>query len=157
MPPERFDVIRNHGDKSIVFETRALSITESADHELNTLYGSKKGNKIGVVFYGSEGYLVQKSYSHCIAYDKNYRKIKEFSGGGNHFGNFVDACVSRKVEDLNADVREGHLSAGISHLGNISYYVGERNTVSVDEIISVRIRECGLCCPPECFHPDLYT
>ena len=44
--------------------------------------------------------------------------------------------MSRKVEDLNADVREGHLSAGISHLGNISYYVGERNTVSVDEIKS---------------------
>ena len=128
--------IYDYGDKCIVFETRGLSITESADQELNTLFGSKKGNKIGVVFYGSEGYLVQTSYSHCIAYDKNYRKIKEFSGGGNHFGNFVDACVSRKVEDLNADVREGHLSAGISHLGNISYYVGERNTVSVDEIKS---------------------
>ncbi|MFP6763375.1 MAG: Gfo/Idh/MocA family oxidoreductase, partial [Planctomycetaceae bacterium] len=97
--------IYDYGDKCIVFETRGLSITESADQELNTLFGSKKGNKIGVVFYGSEGFLVQRSYSHCIAYDKNYRKIKEFSGGGNHFGNFVDACVSRKAEDLNADVR----------------------------------------------------
>jgi len=128
--------IYDYGDKCIVFETRGLSITESADKELNTLFGSKKGNKIGVVFYGSEGFLVQRTYAHCVAYDKNYRKIKEFTGGGNHFGNFVDACVSRKVDDLNADVREGHLSAGISHLGNISYYVGERNTVSVDEIKS---------------------
>jgi predicted dehydrogenase len=125
--------IYDYGDKCIVFETRGLGITESADDELNTLFQSKKGNKIGVVFYGEGGFLVQKSYSHCVAYDKSYKKIKEFTGGGNHFGNFVDACVSRKVEDLNADVREGHLSAGMSHLGNISYYVGERNHVTVAE------------------------
>ena len=36
-------------------------------------------------------------------------------------------------EDLNADAREGHLSAGISHLGNISYYLGEKNKVSPNE------------------------
>jgi len=125
--------IYDYGDKCIVFETRGLSITESADQELNTLFNSKKGNKIGVVFYGEGGFLVQKSYSHCVAYDKSYKMIKEFKGGGNHFGNFVDACVSRKVEDLNADVREGHLSAGMSHLGNISYYVGERDHVTVEE------------------------
>jgi hypothetical protein len=35
------------------------------------------------------------------------------------------------MEDLNADAREGHLSAGLSHLGNISYYLGEDNKVSV--------------------------
>ena len=34
---------------------------------------------------------------------------------------------------LNAEVREGHLSAALAHLGNISYYLGEQNRVSVDE------------------------
>jgi predicted dehydrogenase len=106
--------IYDYGDKCIVFETRGLGITESADDELNTLFQSKKGNKIGVVFYGEGGFLVQRSYDHCIAYDKNMKKMKEFKGGGNHFGNFVDACISRKVEDLNADVREGHLSASVT-------------------------------------------
>ncbi len=125
--------IYDYGDKCIVFETRGLGITESADDELNTLFQSKKGNKIGVVFYGEGGFLVQKTYDHCVAYDKNMKVIKEFKGGGNHFGNFVDACISRNYKDLNADVREGHLSAGISHLGNISYYVGERNHVTVEE------------------------
>ena len=48
-------------------------------------------------------------------------------------GNFIDACVNRKHEMLNADVREGHLSAALAHLGNISYYMGEDNRVSVDE------------------------
>ena len=28
----------------------------------------------------------------------------------------------------------GHLSAGVSHLGNISYYLGEKNVASVDEL-----------------------
>jgi predicted dehydrogenase len=126
--------IFDYGKKCIVFETRGLDVSNSADEELNRLFGSTKGNKIGVVFYGSEGYVVQRTYSHCVAYDKDFNVIKEFKGGENHFGNFLDACVSRKVEDLNADVREGHLSAAISHLGNISYYIGEHNTVSIDEV-----------------------
>ena len=45
--------IYDYGDKSIVFETRGLSVDNSADEELNKLFGSNKGNKIGVVFYGS--------------------------------------------------------------------------------------------------------
>lgn len=125
--------IYDYGDKCIVFETRGLSVDNSADEELNEIFQSTKGNKIGVVFYGSEGYLVQKSYSHCIAYDKDKKVIKEFKGGGDHFGNFIDACISRNRDDLNADVREGHLSAGMSHLGNISYYLGEDNKVSPEE------------------------
>ena len=127
--------IYDYGDKCIVFETRGLSVDNSADHELNELFDSKKDNKIGVVFYGSEGCLVQRSYNLCVAFDKNKKVIKEFTGGGddNHYANFLDACNSRKFEDLNADVREGHLSAGMSHLGNISYYLGEKNKVSVEE------------------------
>jgi predicted dehydrogenase len=124
----------DYGDKSIVFETRGLSVDNSDDEELNALFRSTSGNKVGVVFYGSEGYLVQAEYTHCIAYDKDRNVIREFKGGGNHFGNFVSACLSRKVEELHADVREGHLSAAISHLGNISYYMGEGAKMSAEEI-----------------------
>jgi predicted dehydrogenase len=126
--------IFDYGEKSLVFETRGLSVENCADEELNKLFGSKTGGKVGVVFYGSGGYLVQKTYTQCTAYDKDFKVIKEFTGGGDHYGNFVDAAISRKQEDLNADVREGHLSAGLSHLGNISYYLGEKNKASVDEI-----------------------
>ena len=31
---------------------------------------------------------------------------------------------SRKHEDLNADILEGHLSSALCHLGNISYRLG---------------------------------
>jgi predicted dehydrogenase len=126
--------IYDYGDKCIVFETRGLSVDDSDDVELNKLFESTRGNKIGVVFYGTEGYLVQKSYTQCLVFDKDLNKVKEFGGGGDHFGNFISACESRNADELNADVREGHLSAGISHLGNISYYMGEQNKVSVKEL-----------------------
>jgi Oxidoreductase family, NAD-binding Rossmann fold len=126
--------IYDFGNKCMVFETRGLSVNDSADEELNRLFDSKSGNKVGVVFYGSGGYVVQREYTHCIAFDLNFNIIKEFKGGGDHFANFVEACQKRDMKILNADVREGHLSAAISHLGNISYYLGEKNLASAAEI-----------------------
>ncbi len=128
--------IYDYGNKCIVFETRGLSVDSSDDAELNALFRSTKDNKIGVVFYGSNGYLVQDQYDHCSVFDKDKNLIREFKGGGEHFKNFISAVQSRKVEELNADVREGHLSAAISHLGNISYYMGEENCLPVTEISS---------------------
>jgi predicted dehydrogenase len=129
--------IYDYGDKCIVFETRGLGCDETDDDEINKLFQSNSGNKIGVIFYGSSGYLVQKEYDYCIAYDKDMNVIKDFKGSGDHFGNFVKACQTRNVSDLAADVREGHLSAAVSHLGNISYYMGEQNTVAAPEVSSV--------------------
>ncbi len=44
---------------------------------------------------------------------------------GNHFQNFIRAVRSRKTEDLNADILEGHLSSALCHLANISYRLGQ--------------------------------
>ena len=46
------------------------------------------------------------------------------AGQGDHFGNFIAAVRSRKAEDLNADILEGHYSAALCHLANISYRLG---------------------------------
>jgi predicted dehydrogenase len=129
--------ILDYGDKCIVFETRGLSVDQSADEELNRLFGSDKGNKVGVVFYGSDGYVVQRSYDFCIALDKEMNVIKEFRGTDfdmGHYDNFLQACEALDHGLLTADVKEGHLSAAISHLGNISYYLGEKNYVSAEEL-----------------------
>ncbi len=130
--------IFDYGDKCIVFETRGLSVDDSKDEELNKLFDSKSGNKVGVVFYGTNGYVVQRSYEYCVAMDKDFKVIKEFRAKGNlntaHFGNFLSACEKGDHKLLNADVREGHLSAGLSHLGNISYYLGEKSLVTADEL-----------------------
>jgi predicted dehydrogenase len=125
--------IYDYGDKCMVFETRGLSVDNSADEEINKLFDSTKGNKIGVIFYGTEGILVQRTYTDCVAYDLQGNVVKEFKGGGDHFGNFLDAVRSRKADSLNSDAFQGHLSAALAHLANISYYLGEKNRVSVDQ------------------------
>lgn len=126
--------IYDYGDKTIVFETRGLSVDESADQEINELFGYSKGNKIGVIFYGEDGYLVQgPSYSRCAVFDKERKLVREFKTTSNvgdaHFANFLDAVQSRDASTLHADARCGHLSAAVAHLGNISYYVGQENRV----------------------------
>jgi len=45
--------------------------------------------------------------------------------GSGPFGNFVAAMRSRKHEDLNADILDGHLSSALCHLGNVSYRLGK--------------------------------
>jgi len=59
-------------------------------------------------------------------FDNQGKEIKKFSGGEDHFGNFIRALRSGKREDLNAEVLEGHLSTNICHAGNISYRLGQR-------------------------------
>ncbi len=105
--------IHESGDKRLVFEVRGLKTS------------SLRGAKVGVIFYGSEGYLVLTAYDRGAAFDLDGKKVKEFVGGGDHFGNFASAVRSRNVEDLNADIEEGHLSSALCHLGNISYRLGE--------------------------------
>jgi hypothetical protein len=43
---------------------------------------------------------------------------------GGPFGNFIRCLRSRKRDQLNAEILEGHLSALLCHLGNISYRLG---------------------------------
>ncbi len=125
--------VYDYGDKCMVFETRGLSVNNSADEQINTMFNSTKGNRIGVIFYGTKGYLVQKSYTNCVAFDPDGNKIKEFKGGGDHYGNFIDAVRSRNADSLSSDAFQGHLSAALAHLANISYYMGENNKVSIAE------------------------
>ena len=110
--------------KRLVFEVRGLKTEQY------------KGAGVGVIFYGSEGYAVSPSYGGGSTFDKDGTKVKDFSGGGddNHFGNFVKAVRSRKIEDLNADILEGHLSSALCHVGNISYRLGK--PIAAKEITS---------------------
>jgi len=59
------------------------------------------------------------------ALDKQGKEVQRFSGGGNHFVNFIDAVRAGDRKRLHADVEVGHLSTRICHVGNISYRVGQ--------------------------------
>ncbi len=105
----------DYGTAQMLFEVRGL---DTKDY---------KGTKVGNIWFGDKGYVVCPSYSSGIAYDAEGNKLKEFKGGSDqmHFDNFVKAVRSGKSGDLNCDVEEGHLSAALCHLGNISYRLGQ--------------------------------
>jgi hypothetical protein len=83
--------------------------------------------KVGNIWYGEKGYVVCPSYTGGAAFDLEGKEIKKFSGGGdqNHFDNFVKAVRSANFKDLNCDIAEGHVSAALCHLANISYRLGQ--------------------------------
>jgi hypothetical protein len=97
------------GDKTIVSETRGLK-TEPFPY---------KGSWI---FYGSQGIIAGTSL-----FDLEGKLVRTFEGKtDNHFANFLQAVRSRKREDLNAEIVEGHQSTALCHIGNISWRLGQQ-------------------------------
>ena len=47
---------------------------------------------------------------------------------GNHWKNFIDCIRTRRWQDLNAEMLEGHMSTSLAHLGIISYSTGRKLT-----------------------------
>jgi hypothetical protein len=124
----------DYGDGKLVFEVRGL---RSEPY---------KGAGVGNIYVGTEGMVVCPNYSGGIVYDKagkevtrfgyvagqNGKKEKWTGDDQNHFDNFVKAVRSRRLEDLNAEILEGHLSSALCHLGNVSYRLGQETTFDKD-------------------------
>ena len=129
--------IYDYGDKCMVFETRGLATKPT------TIVGENPaGTLVGVIAYGTNGYAIQgpatggQTYTYSAAYDLEGNVLREFRGGGDgdHYRNFIDAVIKGDPSAANATATDGTLSAAISHFGNISYYLGEANKVSVSEL-----------------------
>lgn len=95
------------------------------------------GEFVGNLFYGSQGWMagwkeqftirdqkVGKPYDGKPEDQIKLPPVGGAGGSGNHFENFIVAVRSRKVEDLNAPVLEGHLSCVPFQIGNIAYRLG---------------------------------
>jgi predicted dehydrogenase len=93
-------------------------------------FGAHGGNNVGVLFYGSEGYMELQYFSYKTYLGKKREPGPSGSGEGDHFGNFIRAVRSGRREDLTADIEEGHLSSALCHLGNIAYRT--RRTIRFD-------------------------
>jgi predicted dehydrogenase len=115
----------DYGDCELIFEVRGWPSKSPFPGKESPKDSIKPTNFVGNVFYGSEGILVCPSYTGAVAYSNDGEVIQRFKGGEDHFANFIKAVRSRKVEDLNADILEGHFSSALCHLGNISYRLGE--------------------------------
>jgi hypothetical protein len=91
-------------------------------------FGLKAG-PLGVanIWWGSEGYVVAPNYTSGVAFDYDGKELGKWSGGSDqhHYDNFVTAVKSRRREDLNLDIEDGHLSSALAHLGNVSWALGQ--------------------------------
>ncbi len=78
---------------------------------------------------GTEGYL-SGGAGGTSAYDLSGKLVQKLSGpSDDHFDNFIKAVRSRKREDLNADIHEGHISTAVVHVANISQRLGQPASV----------------------------
>ena len=91
----------------------------------------RKGSNVMPTFRGEGGTGV---IVHCEAgsvslfrgkaWDNHGKQVQTFSGGGDHFVNFISAVRAGGREKLNAEVEQGHVSTAVCHTGNISLRVG---------------------------------
>ena len=105
----------DYGAQKMVFEVRGLPT------------GPYKGAAVGNIWFGEQGYVVCPDYNGGAAFDRDGRKVAEFkpTPHRSHFANFLDAVRTRRRADQTCDIQEGHVSAAICHLANISYRLGE--------------------------------
>ena len=113
--------IHDYGDLTCVQEVRGLQTRRFRLHG-------------GAIFVGTEGYVGMVAGSSAL-FDREGKLVRKFTGpNDDHFDNFVRAVRSRRTGDLNADILGGHLSAGLCHLGNISYLLGRE--ASTKEVLA---------------------
>jgi predicted dehydrogenase len=113
--------IMDFGGPLLVFEVIGLVGRAGAD-------GKKYPNNVGNEFYLEAGAIKGGKF-----YPKGSDKAEDLVAvdvkmgpGEDHFGNFIEAVRSRKIEDLNADISEGWLSSACCQLGNVSYRLGKQ-------------------------------
>ena len=82
---------------------------------------------VGVIFYGSKGYMAVWSEDSGKYQTWLGREQKPGPSGadlGNNWANFIDVMRSRKQADMFAPIDEGATSTALVHLANISYRLG---------------------------------
>jgi hypothetical protein len=112
--------VYQYGDVQLVFEVRGL-IQGDPKYKFSR-------QKVANEYYTTEGMIAGGKF-----YPKNGGDPVSVGGkghveGGGPFGNFIDCVRSRQADKLNAPAIDGHYSAALCHLGNISYRMGEPAT-----------------------------
>jgi predicted dehydrogenase len=103
--------------------------------EIRNLHGAAgklRNSGSGAVIECEGGYLAGDAAG-VKFFDRQGRKIKEIRGSGKpqdmetaHAANFVAAVGSRKIGDLHAEAQQGHVSAALCHMANVSYRLGRQ-------------------------------
>jgi predicted dehydrogenase len=109
----------------MIFEVRGLPRAKGGEGEEMDNY---KSARVGVVIECENGYFTGGAGGGSV-FDRQGKRLKQFkgTGGRDHQENFIKAVRSRKVADLTADIEVGHLSAGLFHMANLSYRLGQKS------------------------------
>jgi predicted dehydrogenase len=111
--------------KMLEFEVRHWITNHEAEIGQGRLFGGH--NTIGNIFYGSKGYLAtgdEDANNYKTWLGSGQKPGPQAHASGDHFANFIDCVRSRKKENLNAPIEEGHISCTLVHLANVSYRLG---------------------------------
>ena len=127
-----FDAPAQSGDrkKILQFEVRGwitnreAGLGEEKSDSAPGGYMISDENTIGNVFYGSNGYMVKDVNAWRTFLGRKREPGPSGQGLGNHYLNFIDAIRANNQDLANGNIVEGHYSAALAHLANISYRLG---------------------------------
>ncbi len=82
----------------------------------------------GAAVYGENGWILinNNGWKHFDDKGKVVREMGNRSPLGLHIRNFLDAVKSRRREDLNQEIAQGHVSSVMCHMGNIAWRTGRK-------------------------------
>ena len=116
--------VMDFGQTQLIFEVRGLPSKGYLGEGVGNIAHLEAGAIVGGKSFIPKG----KSQGDAIPLEKLGVKLESEPARGpgkNHYENVIAAVRSRKVEDLNADILEGHYSSALCHLANISYRLGK--------------------------------
>jgi predicted dehydrogenase len=118
-PNTQFTLL-DYPEVPIVIENRNLSMEKDA-----VVMDNLRRTQEGFVLQYEGGYFGGFRMGGAV-FDAAGKVLQRFQGdnGEGHQANFVKALRSRRTEDLNAPITEGHVSSAVCHLANLSYRLG---------------------------------
>jgi len=125
--------VLDYGDAQLIFEVRGLPTSDYRGEKIGNFAHLDEGTITVLPDKKEKNKVVQKGGPVFIPKGSDKPEpLPSFEasrgptdGKKDHFGNFLAAVRSRKTSDLNADILEGHYSAALCHLANISYRLGK--------------------------------
>ncbi|HYT89184.1 MAG TPA: Gfo/Idh/MocA family oxidoreductase [Gemmataceae bacterium] len=111
--------IFDYGATQLIFEVRGLETAQYNHQGVGNVFHLEEGIIAGTQFY-------PRGRTTAAPLPRVEGAGRRGPGGGNHFANFIAAVRSRRPQDLNAPILEGHYSSALCHLANISYRLGEQ-------------------------------
>ena len=118
-PNNQLALFRYADGPPLLFDNRGLP-AKDMNWQIEPSY---RDIRIGNILHCEGGYLAESK-----AFDGSGKQVKKFSldDGGVHQKNWVEAMRNGKLVSDNQSVLQGHLSASLAHLANISWRLGRK-------------------------------